>query len=51
LRGTARELGLLTTGSSDYHGSNKSIPIGAERTDPEMFERLVALGTSIEVLG
>jgi len=51
LRGLAGELGLVVTGSSDYHGSNKTIPIGAERTDPEMFERLVAGATAIEVLG
>jgi len=42
---------LVATGSSDYHGTNKSIPIGAETTDPEMFERLVAHATAIEVLG
>lgn len=41
LRGLARELGLVQTGSSDYHGTNKTIPIGAETTDPEAFEALV----------
>lgn len=51
LRGLAGELDLLTTGSSDYHGSNKTTPIGAETTDPEMFERLVARATATEVLG
>ncbi|OZM75165.1 phosphatase [Amycolatopsis antarctica] len=40
--GLARELGLLRTGSSDYHGTNKTIGIGAETTDPEQFEALVA---------
>src|SRR3712207_6598624 len=29
LRGLAGELGLLTTGSSDHHGANKTTPIGA----------------------
>lgn len=51
LRGLAHELGLVTTGSSDYHGLNKSTSIGAERTEPEMFERLTALATATEVLG
>lgn len=41
LRGLAADLGLLTTGSSDYHGTNKSIALGAETTDPEAFEALV----------
>jgi len=51
LRGLAAELDLVATGSSDYHGTNKTIPIGAETTDPEMFERLVSRATAIEVLG
>jgi predicted metal-dependent phosphoesterase TrpH len=45
LRGLAGELGLLRTGSSDYHGTNKSIAIGAETTDPAQFEALVAGAT------
>lgn len=45
LRGLAAELGLLVTGSSDYHGTNKTTPIGACATDPEQFEALVAAGT------
>jgi 3',5'-nucleoside bisphosphate phosphatase len=45
MRGLAAELGLLVTGSSDYHGTNKTTPIGACTTDPEQFEALVAAGT------
>jgi predicted metal-dependent phosphoesterase TrpH len=45
LRGLADDLGLLTTGSSDYHGSNKTTPIGACTTDPAQFEALLAAGT------
>ena len=45
LRGVAADLGLLTTGSSDYHGTNKTTPIGACTTDPQQFEALVAAGT------
>lgn len=42
LRALADELGLIRTGSSDYHGHNKTIEIGQETTDPEQFEALVA---------
>ncbi|MGH3432940.1 MAG: phosphatase, partial [Thermocrispum sp.] len=45
LRGLAAELDLLTTGSSDYHGSNKDTRLGAETTDPQVYERLIALAT------
>jgi predicted metal-dependent phosphoesterase TrpH len=45
LRGMATELGLLTTGSSDYHGRNKTTAIGACLTDPEQLEALLAAGT------
>ena len=48
LRGLAKDLGLLTTGSSDYHGRNKTTPIGASLTDPAQYEALLALGTGAE---
>jgi hypothetical protein len=38
----AAELDLVVTGSSDYHGTNKTTPIGAETTDPAQFEALIA---------
>lgn len=37
LRGTAMELGLLVTGSSDYHGSRKTCVLGEYTTDPEVY--------------
>ena len=37
LRSLAAEHGLLTTGSSDYHGSRKSVELGAWTTDPEIY--------------
>ncbi|RYJ24570.1 metal-dependent phosphoesterase [Streptomyces sp. L-9-10] len=37
LRGLAAELGLLATGSSDYHGSRKSVELGGCTTDPEIY--------------
>jgi predicted metal-dependent phosphoesterase TrpH len=36
----ARRLGLLPTGSSDFHGANKPTPIGANLTDPAVFAAL-----------
>ena len=51
LRGLAAELDLVVTGSSDYHGTNKTTPIGAETTHPVQFEALVARATAgVEVL-
>jgi hypothetical protein len=45
LRGLAGELGLLVTGSSDHHGTNKTTPLGACTTAPEQYEALLAAGT------
>lgn len=51
LRGLAAELDLVSTGSSDYHGTNKTTPIGAETTDPAQLEALLDRVTSaVEVL-
>jgi hypothetical protein len=51
LRGLAAELDLVVTGSSDYHGTNKTIPIGAETTDPAQLEALLARTASdVEVV-
>jgi predicted metal-dependent phosphoesterase TrpH len=44
LRAVAKELGLLVTGSSDYHGSVKAVQIGANTTDPEVFDALLQRG-------
>jgi predicted metal-dependent phosphoesterase TrpH len=51
LRGVAADLGLLITGSSDYHGTNKTTPIGACTTDPDQYEALLAAGTGSSPLG
>ncbi|HSF27070.1 MAG TPA: PHP domain-containing protein [Actinomycetes bacterium] len=45
LRALAADLGLLVTGSSDYHGTGKSTPIGAETTDPDVYTALLAQAT------
>ncbi|EOM77382.1 PHP domain-containing protein [Rhodococcus rhodnii] len=47
----ADELDLVVTGSSDYHGSNKTIPLGAFTTAPEQYARLVDAATGTDVLG
>jgi 3',5'-nucleoside bisphosphate phosphatase len=45
VRGLARDLGLLVTGSSDFHGANKTVRLGTCTTAPDQFERLVAAAT------
>jgi predicted metal-dependent phosphoesterase TrpH len=50
LRGVAAELGLVPTGSSDFHGTNKTTPIAAETTAPDALEELLAKATGVEVL-
>ncbi|MEU6643691.1 PHP domain-containing protein [Saccharomonospora sp. NPDC046836] len=51
LRDLAKELDLVRTGSSDYHGTNKAIVIGQETTEPQEFEALIARasGTPVRV--
>jgi len=46
----AAELGLLSTGSSDYHGTRKSVRLGAETTSPQSLRRLLGLATGIEAI-
>lgn len=44
LRALARNLDLVATGSSDYHGDGKvNHEIGCNTTDPDEYERLIAL--------
>jgi predicted metal-dependent phosphoesterase TrpH len=47
----ADRLGLVTTGSSDYHGTNKTVRLGARTTTPEVLERIVAAGHGSGVYG
>jgi 3',5'-nucleoside bisphosphate phosphatase len=49
LRIVARALGLLVTGSSDYHGSVKDIELGANTTDPDVFEELQKRASGAQV--
>jgi 3',5'-nucleoside bisphosphate phosphatase len=50
LRGLAADTGLVPTGSSDYHGTNKAIPIGAETTGEDAFAALTSMATGAEIL-
>ncbi|WP_406298345.1 PHP domain-containing protein [Embleya sp. NBC_00888] len=45
LRGLAGELRLITTGSSDYHGTRKSIDLGENTTDPDAYGAITELAT------
>lgn len=47
----ASELGLVGTGSSDYHGRNKATALGAELTDPDAYERLFDRPTATRPIG
>jgi predicted metal-dependent phosphoesterase TrpH len=50
LRLVAAGLGLVATGSSDYHGDNKDTPLGWFTTAPEAFEALVGQATGVAPL-
>ncbi|WP_442785241.1 PHP domain-containing protein [Amycolatopsis sp. H20-H5] len=50
LHGLAGELGLVRTGSSDYHGTNKTISLGEETTDPKSLEELVSRATGSRIV-
>lgn len=50
LRGLAGELGLLTTGASDYHGTNKTVYLGQECTAPETLDAIADRATGVAVL-
>ncbi|MFD5100255.1 PHP domain-containing protein [Streptomyces albidochromogenes] len=45
LRGLAAGLGLLVTGSSDYHGSRKTVRLGEFTTDPEIYGEITRRAT------
>jgi predicted metal-dependent phosphoesterase TrpH len=51
VRALAEQLGLIVTGSSDFHGTHKTVRLGAFLTAPEAYEKIVAAATGIPVLG
>ena len=50
LRELAAAHDLVTTGSSDYHGTNKTTPVAVEHTDPDALDALVARTSGVDVL-
>lgn len=50
LRGIAKELNLVVTGSSDYHGTGKLNTLGENSTDPAQWELLEALANGRRVV-
>ena len=46
----ARELGLVGTGSSDYHGLNKTTPLAACQTDPDAYAALLAIPHALDLI-
>jgi predicted metal-dependent phosphoesterase TrpH len=51
VRTLAESLGLIVTGSSDFHGTHKTVRLGAFLTDPSAYEKIVAAATGVPVLG
>jgi hypothetical protein len=51
IRELAGSLGLVVTGSSDFHGAHKTVRLGAFRTAPEAYEKIVAAASGVPVLG
>ncbi len=47
VRALAAQLGLLVTGSSDFHGSNKTVRLGAYTTAPEAYQRIVEMAHGV----
>ena len=50
LAGLAAELGLVVTGSSDFHGTNKTVQLAEHTTAVAEYERLIVGATGAEVL-
>ena len=48
--GLAAELGLLVTGSSDYHGSGKTNRLGQDTTDPDVLAEIERRATGTPVV-
>jgi len=51
VRALAESLGLVVTGSSDFHGTHKTVRLGAFQTAPEAYEKIIAAASGVPVLG
>ncbi len=50
VRALADRLGLVVTGSSDFHGTHKTVRLGAFTTAPEVYEKIVAAASGVPAL-
>ena len=50
VRALADRLGLVVTGSSDFHGTHKTVALGANTTAPEVYEKIVAAASGVPPL-
>lgn len=50
LAAMAADLNLVVTGSSDYHGANKTVQLGQETTAAAMCERIEAAASGVPVI-
>ncbi|WP_433298322.1 PHP domain-containing protein [Actinoplanes sp. CA-030573] len=51
VRALAEDLGLVVTGSSDFHGTHKTVQLGAFTTAFESYEKIAAAASGVPVLG
>ncbi|WP_089291868.1 PHP domain-containing protein [Actinoplanes regularis] len=51
IRELAGRLGLVVTGSSDFHGTHKTVRLGAFQTAPEVYDKIAAAATGVPILG
>ncbi|BCJ66232.1 PHP domain-containing protein [Polymorphospora rubra] len=51
VRALADELGLVVTGSSDFHGTHKTVRLAAHTTASEAYERIVSVARGVPPLG
>jgi predicted metal-dependent phosphoesterase TrpH len=51
VRALAERLDLVVTGSSDFHGTHKTVKLGAFLTADSSYERIVAAANGVPVLG
>ena len=51
MRALADRLGLVVTGSSDFHGTHKTVELGAFGTSAEAYEKIIAAAGGVPVLG
>jgi 3',5'-nucleoside bisphosphate phosphatase len=51
VRALAESLGLVVTGSSDFHGAHKTVRLGARLTAPDALDRIVGAASGVPLLG